>query len=56
MKMRQFLVFLYLKRQDWPLRGSPESLGMEGMNQTAPTEVNGCILDAGQDAKKEILV
>ena len=28
---------------------------MEGMNQTAPTEVTGCILDAGQDAKTEIL-
>jgi hypothetical protein len=34
--------------QDCPLRGSPESLGMEGMNQTAPWEVIGCILNAGR--------
>jgi hypothetical protein len=45
-----------LVRQDCPLRGSPESLGMEGMNQTAPTEVIGCILDGGEDAKMETLV
>ena len=28
---------------------------MEGMNDTAPREAVGCILDAGQDAKMEIL-
>lgn len=28
---------------------------MEGMNDTAPREAVGCLLDAGQDAKKEIL-
>ena len=38
LKMRQFLVFLYAKRQDRSLRGSPESLGMERIKATAPTE------------------
>jgi len=28
---------------------------MEGTNETAPREAVGCILDAGQDAKMEIL-
>ena len=28
---------------------------MEGTNDTAPREAVGCILDAGQDAKMEIL-
>jgi hypothetical protein len=39
-----------------PFVVQPKSLGMEGMNKTAPTEVVGHILDAGQDAKTEILV
>ena len=34
---------------------SQKSLGMEGMNKTAPTEVVGYILHAGQNANTEIL-
>jgi hypothetical protein len=29
---------------------------MEGINETAPMEALGCILDAGQEAETEILV
>jgi hypothetical protein len=54
--MRHVRVFRARRRQNWPLRGSPESLGVEAMNKTVPTEMIGCILDAGQDAKTEILV
>ena len=36
--------------------GPPESLGMERMKETAPTEAVGCRIDSGQAAKTEILV
>ncbi len=54
--MRQFRLFLCPEEAGLPLHGSPESLGMEGMNKTTPTEVIECILDAGEDAKTENLV
>ena len=44
------------RRQSWPLPGPPESLGMERMKETAPTEAVGCTIDGGQEAKMEILV
>lgn len=56
LSMRHFRFFQNRRRQSWPLPGRPESLGMEGMNQTDSTEVNGCILDTGQEAEMEILV
>jgi hypothetical protein len=33
-----------------------ESLGIERMKETAPTEAVGCTIDGGQEAKTEILV
>jgi len=53
LKPGPFLVLAVSKRQDWPLRGSLESLGIEGLKQTTPTAVIGCILSAGQDAKRK---
>jgi hypothetical protein len=37
-KMRHFRIFPCRKKRDWPLRGPPESPGIETM-KTAPTEV-----------------
>lgn len=37
------------------LPGTPGSLGMEWMEDAAPTEDVGCTINAGQEAKTEIL-
>jgi hypothetical protein len=43
------------RRQSWPFVGSLESLVMENMRQRLQMEAVGCIIDAGQDGKTEIL-
>jgi hypothetical protein len=35
----------------WALPGAPESLRLERLKETASTEVGGCIIDDGQEAK-----
>jgi len=39
------------RQQTGEFPGSSGSLGLERMNETAPTVAGGCILDAGQDTK-----
>src|SRR5438309_1923770 len=42
------------KSRTRPLCGSPDSFGMDGMNKGAPTDMNGSILDAGQNGRRTI--
>ena len=53
--MRYFWVIPCPERQRRPLSGPPESLGMERMRQTPPMVVVGCIVEAGQKDKTELL-
>ena len=53
LKMRQFLVFPTRKRQAWPLRGPPESLGMDRIEITAPTKASGSMLVGGREAAEK---
>jgi uncharacterized protein YecE (DUF72 family) len=55
LEMSHFRVFRTRRRQSWPLPGLPESLGMERMKETAPTEAVGCII-AGAGRPKGLMV
>ncbi len=55
LEMRYFQVLPTRGSQCWPLPGPLESLRMEKMRETAPTEAVGCIIAGGQEAKTEIL-
>jgi hypothetical protein len=50
-EMRHFRVSAYSEEAELAPVGAPESLGMEEMRETAPTEAVGCTLDGGQEAK-----
>jgi len=56
LEMRHFRVLRIRRSQSWPLPGPPQSLGMERMKKTAPTEAVGCKIDSDREAKMEIPV
>jgi hypothetical protein len=44
------------RRQNWPLPGTPNSLGRRRMKEMASTEAAGCTINGAQGAILEILV
>jgi hypothetical protein len=51
LEMRHSRVLRTRRSQSWPLPGPPQSLGMERMKKTAPTEAVGCKIDNDQRPK-----
>jgi hypothetical protein len=54
-EVRHFRVFAYPEEPKRVLPGPPRLLGMERVKETTPREAIGCIINGGQEAKKEIL-
>jgi len=56
LEMRHFRVLHTRKRKCRRLARPLQSVGMERMKETAPTEVFGCTIEGAQEVKSEILV
>jgi hypothetical protein len=55
LEIRHCRVLQYPEGPDWAPPGPPESFGIGKMREIAPKKAVGCIIDPGQEAKKEIV-